>query len=111
MNRLTKGLLLAVMAIALTLARPSRAIAECGEDHCSEDQWGCEVAARDYCLSQNTTCYEIFDERCFYEQDPETGDPCYTGYSCQFTCCDSGGGGDLCGDFGCHGGLCPLWCE
>lgn len=88
MTATKKVLLLAVMAFALVIARPSSARAACGPDNCSTDQWGCEMTAAQTCAVNGSGCYQLFDERCYYEWDEEAQDWCYMGASCGFFCCE-----------------------
>jgi hypothetical protein len=114
MTAMKRALLLALMAVAMTIGRPPTARAACGDDNCSYDQMTCDAQSSYSCLGQTgSTCAQVYDNHCNYEPDPENPtEMCYAGNSCSYYCCEPGGGGDPpCEDYGCHGGLCPEWCE
>lgn len=114
--RLLRILALAAIAGAMLLTYPSRALAACQyEDTCQLDLYVCDQQATQNCYGQDCAVPEMLSERCFYEPDPdEPSSQCYTGFSCQWTCQDTGGCGggggicetDPCWDGECHAGFC-----
>ena len=113
MLRILRLLAIVLAGSTMLIARPTPATAECGPDNCDLAWQGCDQAAWSDCIAnQHTNGYQVVSSQCHYEPDPETGEPCFTDYSCGYYCSDSSGNPD-CDDpwVGCSGGLCPEWCE